>query len=69
MAPAGTPKPIIDRLQKDIAKALKNKEDSKRMLEDGAVLIGDTPEQFAAFIKVEQGRWGKVVEKTGIQVD
>ena len=69
MAPAGTPKPIIDKLQKEIAKSLKNKEDSKRMLEDGAVLVGDTPEQFAAFIKVEQGRWGKVVEKAGIQVD
>lgn len=69
MAPAGTPKPIIDRLQKDIAKSLKNKEDTKRMIEDGAVLVGDTPEQFAAFIKVEQGRWGKVVEKAGIQVD
>jgi tripartite-type tricarboxylate transporter receptor subunit TctC len=69
MAPAGTPKPVIDRLQQEIAKSLKNKEDSKRMLEDGAVLIGDTPDQFAAFIKVEQGRWGKVVERAGIQVD
>jgi tripartite-type tricarboxylate transporter receptor subunit TctC len=69
MAPAGTPKPIIERLQREIAKSLKNKEDSKRMLDDGAVLIGDTPEQFTAFIKVEQGRWSKVVEKAGIQVD
>jgi hypothetical protein len=69
MAPAGTPKPIIDKLQKEISKALKNKDDAKRMLEDGAILIGDTPEQFTAFIKVEQGRWGRVVEKAGIQVD
>ena len=69
MAPAGTPKPIIDRLQKEITKALQNKEDSKRMLDDGAILIGDTPEQFAAFIKLEQGRWGKVVEKAGIKID
>jgi tripartite-type tricarboxylate transporter receptor subunit TctC len=69
MAPAGTPKPIIDKLQKEITKSLQNKEDSKRMLDDGAVLIGDTPEQFAAFIKLEQGRWAKVVEKAGIKID
>jgi tripartite-type tricarboxylate transporter receptor subunit TctC len=69
MVPAGTPQPIIDRLQKEIAKSLKSKEDSKKMLEDGAVLVGDTPEQFGAFIKSEQARWGKVVEKAKITVD
>jgi tripartite-type tricarboxylate transporter receptor subunit TctC len=69
IVPAGTPQPIIDRLQKDIAKGLKSKEDSKRMLEDGAILIGDTPTQFGAFIKSEQTRWGKVVEKAKIIVD
>ena len=69
IVPAGTPQPIIDRLQKDIAKGLRSKEDSRRMLEDGAVLIGDTPTQFGAFIKSEQARWGKVVEKAKIIVD
>ena len=69
MAPAGTPQPVIDRLQKEIAKSLKSKEDSKKMLEDGAVLVGDTPTQFGAFIKSEQGRWTKVVEKAKITVD
>jgi tripartite-type tricarboxylate transporter receptor subunit TctC len=69
IVPAGTPQPIIDRLQKEIAKGLKSKEDSKRMLEDGAILIGDTPTQFGAFIKSEQTRWGKVVEKAKIIVD
>lgn len=69
IVPAGTPQPIIDRLQKDIAKGLKSKEDSKRMLEDGAVLVGDTPAQFGAFIKSEQARWAKVVEKAKITID
>jgi tripartite-type tricarboxylate transporter receptor subunit TctC len=69
IVPAGTPQPIIDRLQKEISKALKSKEDSKRMLEDGAVLVGDTPAQFGAFIKLEQNRWAKVVEKAKITVD
>ena len=69
MVPAGTPQPIIDRLQKDIAKSLKSKEDSKKMLDDGAVLVGDTPAQFGTFIKSEQARWAKVVEKAKITVD
>ena len=69
MVPAGTPQPIIDRLQKEIAKSLKSKEDSKKMLEDGAVLVGDTPAQFGTFIKSEQVRWAKVVEKAKITVD
>ncbi len=69
IVPAGTPQAIIDRLQKDIAKGLSSKEESKRMLEDGAVLIGDTPMQFASFIKSEQARWAKVVEKAKISLD
>ena len=69
MVPAGTPQAIIDRLQKEIAKGLNSKEESKRMLEDGAVLIGDTPTQFSAFIKSEQARWAKVVEKAKISLD
>ncbi|SMC73998.1 Bug family tripartite tricarboxylate transporter substrate binding protein [Polynucleobacter kasalickyi] len=69
IVPAGTPQAIIDRLQKEIAKGLSSKEESKRMLEDGAVLIGDTPTQFSAFIKSEQARWAKVVEKAKISLD
>ena len=69
MAPAGTPKPIIDKLQKEIAKALKSKDDSKKMLEDGAILVGDTPEQFDVFIRAEQKRWANVVEKAKISID
>ena len=69
IVPVGTPQPIIDRLQKEIAKALQSKEESKRMLDDGAVLIGDTPAQFSAFIKTEQNRWAKVIEKAKITID
>ena len=69
IVPAGTPQPIIDRLQREIAKSLKSKEDSKRMLEDGAVLVGDTPAQFTTFIKLEQNRWTKVIEKAKITID
>lgn len=69
MAPAGTPPAVIDRLQKEINKALNSKEDSKRMIDDGAVLVGDTPAKFATFIKSEQARWSRVVEKAKITLD
>ena len=69
IVPAGTPQPIIDKLQREIAKSLKSKEDSKKMLEDGAILVGDTPTQFSAFIKAEQIRWAKVIEKAKITID
>ena len=69
IVPAGTPQPIIDKLQREIAKSLKSKEDSKKMLEDGAILVGDTPAQFSAFIKAEQIRWAKVIEKAKITID
>jgi tripartite-type tricarboxylate transporter receptor subunit TctC len=69
IAPAGTPRPIIDKLQKEIVKILQSKEDSNRMIEDGAILIGNTPEQFSSFIYAEQIRWGKVVQQAKITID
>lgn len=69
IVPAKTPKAIIDTLQLEIAKGLNSKEASKRMLDDGAVLVGNTPEQFATFIKLEQSRWSKVIEKAKITMD
>ena len=69
IVPAGTPQSIVDKLQKEITKGLKSKEDSKRMLEDGAILVGDTSAQFGAFIKSEQVRWATVIEKARISVD
>jgi tripartite-type tricarboxylate transporter receptor subunit TctC len=69
MAPAKTPKEIIDRLQKEIAIALKSKEGTKRMVEDGATLVGNTPEEFAKFIRLEQTRWGTVISKAKITMD
>lgn len=69
MAPAKTPKEIIDRLQKEIAIALKSKDGTKRMVEDGATLVGNTPEEFAKFIRLEQTRWGAVISKAKITMD
>jgi tripartite-type tricarboxylate transporter receptor subunit TctC len=69
MAPAGTPKEIINKLHKEITIALKSKEGTKRMVEDGATLVGNTPEEFSKFIKSEQTRWGTVISKAKITMD
>lgn len=69
MAPAGTPTEIVSRLQTEVALALKSPEGTKRMRDDGALLIGDTPEEFARFIAQERARWGEVVKKAKINVD
>ncbi len=69
LAPAGTSKEIISKLQKEISIALKSKEGTKRMVDDGASLVGNTPEEFSKFIKEEQDRWGKVITKAKITID
>ncbi len=69
MAPAGTPKDVINKLHKEITIALKSKEGTKRMVEDGATLVGNTPEEFSRFIKSEQTRWGSVISKAKITMD
>ena len=69
MAPAGTPDAIVKRLQSELVIALKSPEGTKRMREDGALLVGDTPQEFTAFIAQERARWGEVVKKAKINVD
>jgi tripartite-type tricarboxylate transporter receptor subunit TctC len=69
LAPAGTPKDVIARVNAEFNKALKQPELSKRLREEGADPVGGTPEQFAALIRDETTRWGKVVKESGAKVD
>ena len=69
LAPAGTPKPIIARLNAEIGKALDNKDLQEKMAAQGAEVTKSTPEQFAAMIKEELPRWAKIVKESGAQVD
>jgi tripartite-type tricarboxylate transporter receptor subunit TctC len=69
VAPAGTPKPIIDRLHTEIIKALKDPEFESRMRGLGMELYGTTPEEFAQFIKTENAKWAKVIKATGARID
>jgi tripartite-type tricarboxylate transporter receptor subunit TctC len=69
LAPAGTPKEIVNKLSSEIAKILQTPEIKERLLSQGAEPVGNTPDQFAAFIKAETAKWAKVVKESGATVD
>ncbi|MFN4004369.1 MAG: Bug family tripartite tricarboxylate transporter substrate binding protein [Hylemonella sp.] len=69
VAPAATPRPIIQLLNEVTNKALADPEIKAQMLAQGNELGGGTPEQFAAHIKAESERWSKLVQSAGIKPD
>ncbi len=69
LAPAGTPKPIIDKMATEIGKALRSSTITQRFAQDDAVAGQGGPESFAAFIKKEQARWQQVVTRAGIVIE
>ena len=60
-APAATPKPIVARLNADLHKALAAPDTQRRLTENGIDTAPSTPEQYAAFIKLETEKWARVV--------
>ena len=69
LAPAGTPRDIITRLQAEIMKGLATAGMKERFLALGAEPVGSKPEQFGAFVREEIEKWGNVVRTLGIKVD
>jgi tripartite-type tricarboxylate transporter receptor subunit TctC len=67
VAPAGTPGPIVQRLNAELAKIVDMPDVRKNLTEQGADMQGGTPEDFAAFMRNESARWGVVVKQAGIQ--
>ena len=68
-APAGTPAPVLAKLNAAIVKVLGQPDVKKKINEQGAEVYSETPEQFAAFIQVESVKWGKVVKESGASLD
>ncbi|CAG2155504.1 hypothetical protein LMG19282_04950 [Cupriavidus campinensis] len=69
MAPAGTPRPIIDRLNQATLKILARPEMRKRLIDQGAEPVGNTPEQFAQQIRTDTAWWAALVKSTGTSLD
>jgi len=69
LAPAGTPKPIVEQLNRALNEILDEPETQKRLLAMGAEILKGTPDQFAAHIKSEHARWGKLVRETGVKIE
>ena len=68
-APAGTPAPIVARLQAAVAAALRGPEAREKMAALGAVPVADAPEDFDRFVRAEYERWGKLVRDARIKAD
>jgi tripartite-type tricarboxylate transporter receptor subunit TctC len=69
LAPAGTPRETVKRLQEESLKALKSNSVTARFAEDSAVGGGGPPEEFAAFIAQQQKTWKEIVIRAGIKPD
>ncbi len=68
-APAGTPAPVLAKLNAAIVNVLGQPDVKKKINEQGAEVYSETPEQFAAFIQAESVKWGKVVKESGASLD
>jgi tripartite-type tricarboxylate transporter receptor subunit TctC len=66
LAPLGTPKEIVTRMNREIVKVLQNPEVQQRLATSGAEPVGSTPEEFDASLKSEVAKWGRVIKQAGV---
>jgi tripartite-type tricarboxylate transporter receptor subunit TctC len=69
LAPAGTPREIVTRLNAELSKALEQPEVRNNLLADGAEPVGGSPEQFGAYIRSEKERMGKLIRDAKIRME
>lgn len=69
LAPAQTPRVIVTRLHGEVVKILGVAEMRERLVAQGFEPVGNTPEQFGAYIKSEIAKWGKVIREAGIRAE
>jgi tripartite-type tricarboxylate transporter receptor subunit TctC len=69
MAPAGTPADIVSRIQQEVTKSLGTAAIKEKLLGQGAIPGGNTPDQFNTFINAEHVKWAQVVKASGAKVD
>jgi tripartite-type tricarboxylate transporter receptor subunit TctC len=69
VAPSGTPRPIIDKLNQAVAQVIKDSETSKKFVDLGYIITGSTPEAYHALLVKETERWTRVVKENGIKIE
>jgi tripartite-type tricarboxylate transporter receptor subunit TctC len=68
-APAGTPRPIIDRLQRELKAVINLPEVKERMVTQGQTPVGNTPEEFAANVRADLPKWEALINASGAKVE
>jgi tripartite-type tricarboxylate transporter receptor subunit TctC len=69
LAPAGTPAPVIDRLNHQVLKILETPDVSEKLLAQGAEPMPGSPQAFASFMQEEMAKWAPVVKQAGVKLD
>jgi tripartite-type tricarboxylate transporter receptor subunit TctC len=69
VAPAGTPRAIIDKVQREVVKMYADPVIAEKLEKSGISTATSTPEEFDAFVRKEQDRWGQVFKDSGIQLN
>lgn len=69
LAPKGTPRPVVDKLNKEVVAIVNLPDIKSHLLAEGAEPVGNTPEQFGALIRAEIDKWGKVIRAAGLRAD
>jgi tripartite-type tricarboxylate transporter receptor subunit TctC len=69
LAPAGTPRPIVERLNKELRAIVTSDDFKKRMIADGGGPVASTSEEYAANIAREEGKWTGLVKRLGLKVE
>lgn len=67
LAPAGTPAAIIERLNRECVAVLRSPEVTRQLASEGAEPVGDTPQEYAAYLKKDVEKWGRLIRERGIQ--
>ena len=69
VAPAATPKPLLDKLNADVVRVIGAPEFKSRINDMSATVVGNTQEQFAATMKADSAKWARVIRETGLKAD
>ena len=69
LAPAGTPKPIVDKINQAMRVAIANPEVQKRIAADGGEAVSSTPEEYSAIVDRDMARWSALIKKLNLKVE